>query len=272
VRELIRRRALRPPPGSAARVRWPWPIEIDTLGGFRLRVANVGVPGGRLSGKPQALLRALVGLGGGARVEEGVLAALLWPRIDADYARRSLTTTLHRLRKLLGEDRAVLLRHGRLSLDPDVCRVDLQALDATLAAIEALDQAAPGHAEALTALADELLDCYRGPFMDGDDEAAFVPMRERVRNRVLAGLDSLARACEEAGAPQQALALYRRAIEQDPLAEVFHRRLMLSLRDTGRAAEAVEAYARCKSLLEAAGSAGPSAETQAIYEAVCKEI
>jgi DNA-binding SARP family transcriptional activator len=47
---------------------------------------------------------------------------------------------------------------------------------------------------------------------------------------------------------------------------------MLSLRDTGRAAEAVEAYARCKSLLEAAGSAGPSAETQAIYEAVCKEI
>ena len=272
VRDLIRRRALRPPPDAGARARWPWPIEIDTLGAFRLRLDGDPVPATRVSGKPRALLRALVGLGGGGRVEEGVLAAMLWPRIDADYARRSLTTTLHRLRKLLGEDRAVLLRHGRLSLDPDLCRVDLQGLDASLAAIEALDGGAPRAADALAALADELLDRYRGPFMDGEHDAAFVPPRERVRSLVLAGLDSLARACEEAGAPQQALALYRRAIEQDPLAEVFHRRLMLSLRDNGRAAEAVEVYARCKSLLEAAGAAEPPPETQAISAAVCKEI
>ena len=82
----------------------------------------------------------------------------------------------------------------------------------------------------------------------------------------------MARACERAGAPDLALGFFRRAIEQDPLSEAFHRRLMLSLRDQGRAVEAVEAYANCKSLILAARGEPPSAETQAIYEAVRREI
>jgi len=268
VRTLIRTRALRPPAGGRGRSLWPWRIEVRTLGGFRLRRNGDGA--GRLSGKPLALLKTLSGLGG-ERVEESALTALLWPRVDPGYARGSLTTALHRLRKLLGEDGVVVLRHGRLSLDRELCRLDLDALEEVLARIETLEHDAARDGEPVR-LGAELLDVYAGPFMDGEREEAFRPMRERLRNRVLGGLDDLARACERAGAPEQALAFYRRAIDQDPLAEAFHRRLMLSLRDLGRAAEAVEAYANLKSLTLAARGEPPSPETEAIYEAVRREI
>jgi DNA-binding SARP family transcriptional activator len=269
VRGLVRERGLRPPAHGPARARWPWCIEIRTLGGFQLELD--GAPATRLSGKPLALLKALVGLGA-QRVDESALASLLWPRIAADYARGSLTTALHRLRKLVGEDRALVLRHGRLSLDADLCRLDVDSLEHLLRRIDTLDDEAPASTSTLAALAGELLDLYAGPFMDGERDQAFAPLRERLRNRVLGGLDDLARACERAGEPELALGFYRRAIDQDPLAEAFHRRLMLSLRNLGRAVESVEVYANCKSLIEAARGEPPSAETQAIYEAVSRDI
>jgi DNA-binding SARP family transcriptional activator len=117
-----------------------------------------------------------------------------------------------------------------------------------------------------------VLDVYQGPFMDGETQVEFASLRERVRNRVLGALDQLARVCESAGEPQQALGFFRRAVEQDPLAEAFHRRLMLMLRELGRSAEAVEAYARCKSLIETARGGEPTPETQAIYEAVKRDL
>jgi len=271
VRWLVRERRLRPPRDGAARAHWPWPVEIRTFGGFRLRRAGGGARG-RLSGKPLAVLKTLAGLGG--QVEEGTLARLVWPRVDADYARRSLATALHRLRKLLGEDGAVILRHGRLRLDRELCRLDLDALEEILARIEAPDGegGAERRARELVALATRMLAIYAGPFMDGEHEPAFALLRERARNRVVGALDVAARACEAAGAPQQAVRLYRRAIDQDPLAEAIHRRLMLLLRDLGRPGEAVEAYARCKSVLAASAGAQPSPETRALYEAVCREL
>ena len=52
-------------------------------------------------------------------------ADAMWPRIDSDYAQRSLTTTLHRLRKLLGDDSAITLQSGMLSLDASRFWLDL---------------------------------------------------------------------------------------------------------------------------------------------------
>ena len=249
----------------------PRPVAIRTFGGFSVQQRSDA--GAQLSGKPLGLLKAMVGLNGGHRVDEGKLAGLLWPRIDADYARRSLTTTLHRLRKVIGEDRAVVLRHGRLRIARDLCRLDLDALDEVFAEIDSL-YGSDANADAVTAttLAANVLDIYRGPFMDGESQAEYASVRERVRNSVLGALDQLARVCESVGAPQQALAFFRRAIEQDPLAEAFHRRLMLMLREQGRTAEAVDAYARCKSLIETARRGQPSPETQAIYEAVRRDL
>jgi LuxR family maltose regulon positive regulatory protein len=266
---LIRERALTPPADGRGRALWPWPMAIRTFGGFRVQQRDAA--GSKLSGKPLGLLKAMVGLNGGSRVDESKLAQLLWLRYPTEYARRSLTTALHRLRKMIGEDQAVVLRHGRLSIARDLCRMDVDALNEAFADIDALYGSDASAATAVT-LAANVLDVYQGPFMDGNPQTEYATARERVRNRVLGALDQLARVCESAGAPQQALVFFRRAIEQDPLAEAFHRRLMLMLREVGRAVEVVEAYARCKSLLEAARAGPPSPETQAIFEVVKRDL
>jgi DNA-binding SARP family transcriptional activator len=158
-----------------------------------------------------------------------------------------------------------------------VCRLDLDALEEVIGEIDALfvveaDVASAATTPTAVVLAARVLDVYRGPFMDGDSQPEYTALRERVRNRVLGALDQLARICESDGEPQQALAFFRRAIEQDPLAEAFHRRLMLMLRDLGHTAEAIDAYARCKSLIETERGDQPSPETQAIYEAVRRDL
>ena len=56
----------------------------------------------------------------------------LWPDVDGDAAQRSFDTTLHRLRKIMGDDRVLVLRDGKLSLDGRYCRVDVWAFERLL--------------------------------------------------------------------------------------------------------------------------------------------
>ncbi len=47
-----------------------------------------------------------------------------WPDTDGDRAVQNLNTTLHRLRKLLGSDKAVVLSNGQLHSDSRFCWID----------------------------------------------------------------------------------------------------------------------------------------------------
>src|SRR5205814_8423229 len=123
------------------------------------------------SGKAQRrrldLLKVLISYGG-EQVSESRITDALWPRIDGDSAHRSFTSALHRLRKLLGEDRAVLLHEGRLTLDRRYFWVDAWAFEALAQRAESALEAA-----ALESLAERMLALYRGPFMAGDVDAAW---------------------------------------------------------------------------------------------------
>ncbi len=71
------------------------------------------------------MLKALIAFGG-KDVGETRLSDALWPDAEGDAARTSFDTTLHRLRKLIGNDKAIVINEGLLSLDDrkvwtDVC-------------------------------------------------------------------------------------------------------------------------------------------------------
>lgn len=124
VTEFIRLLRLIPPPTASKIEKWPWPVQIYTLG--RLEVKNFGKPyvfSSKTPKKPLELLRLLVSVGV-AKVSKEKVAEQLWPDADGDKGIQSFNITLHRLRKLLGQENAVLLEGGRLSLNPDVCWVD----------------------------------------------------------------------------------------------------------------------------------------------------
>ncbi|MBL0090577.1 MAG: hypothetical protein IPP44_29270 [Ideonella sp.] len=121
--QMIRRHALAAPPGASER--WPWPVRIRTLGRFGIELQGAPAATSRKeSRKPLDLLKLLIALGGVA-VPVPRLCAALWPEAPGDAARNSFDNALHRLRKLLGGDRHVLLQSGALSLDPASCWTDL---------------------------------------------------------------------------------------------------------------------------------------------------
>ena len=178
-RSLIRRRRLVPerPLGVDG---WPWAYRVQTFGGFRLLRHDEPLPAtGKAQRRPLDLLKVLIAYGG-EQVAESRITDALWPRIDGDSAHRSFTSALHRLRKLLGEDRALLLHEGRLTLDRRYFSVDVWVFEALAAEIEAAADA--GRA---AQIAERMLAIYRGPFMAGEDDAAWlIAPRERMRARL----------------------------------------------------------------------------------------
>lgn len=275
VKNLIAARGLVPHAPPLQIAEWPWPIRIRTFGEFGLSLDGESVGSTpRPQQKPIELLKTIIALGADG-VRERDVAAELWPRIDSDYAHRSLTTTLHRLRKILAHDHAIGLKHGRLTLDTSRCWLDVQALEHVLSEVDdRLHQAQMRPSEEVVSrLADRLFDIYRGPFMGGEaDHPRYAAPRERLRNRVLRAASELARFWEEARRWDEAARLFSRGLEADPLAEGFHRRLMLCYRELGRLAEAVDTYDSCRRALAEAHDAAPSPETTAIYQSVVEAL
>ena len=275
VRDLIRQRNLMPEEPPFDVENWPWPFQIRAFG--RFEILRDGKPMGvvaKLQGKPMELLKSLVGFGGDD-VQEMRLAESIWPRIDGDYARRSLTTTLHRLRKILGLDQAVALRNGRLALDPRLCWLDLRAFDALASKIdELIKNASPSLSlNCVDELRERLFALYRGPFMASEgDDVRYVRLRERLRNKFERCVGQVARYFESIGEWDRAIDCYLRSLEADALAEAFYRRLMICYRELGRQAEAVDVYNACKRIFNAELNTEPSAETTAVYERVLRDL
>jgi two-component SAPR family response regulator len=149
-------------------------IVIYTLG--RFEVVLEGAPlrfKGRAPVRALELLSALIAAGGRG-VSVASLSDSLWPEADGFDAYRAFTTTLHRLRRLLRCPEAVRLCAGRLTLDAQLCRVDLWEFERSLRAAR--------DADALR----EALDLYHGPFMGDDPNPWAISMRARLE-KLLSG-------------------------------------------------------------------------------------
>lgn len=267
--DLVRARRLAPS-ASALRVRdWPWPLRIRALGRFQLLRAATPVEfSGKGPGRPMELLKVLLSLGG-QEVRADQLADALWPHVDADYAHKSFTATLHRLRRLIGDDDALVLSDGRLSLNPALAWVDSWALESVLGEVDDALRALPAEPmeTRLRTLTDELLALYRGPFLaDESEQPGYIACREQLRARLLRCLTRVARRWEESARPDAAADCYLRCIEADPLFEAPYRNLMLLYQRAGDAVEARATYERLRTLLSARLKSLPSPETQAVFQ------
>ena len=267
-RSLVRERRLVPRIAPLRVADWPWPFRIATLGRFELLRGDSPVEfSGKGPGRPVELLKVLVALGG-QNVRADQLGDALWPHVDADYAHKSFTATLHRLRRLLGEDDVLLLRDGRLGFGAGLVWVDAWALESVLAEFDELLRGPPLESRliALQALVGETFALYRGPFLpDESEQPSYLAFREQNRSRLLRCLARVARACEEAGRAEAAADCFQRFIDADPLYEAPYRNLMLSHQRSGNLAEARATYERLRSVLSVRLKVMPAAETQAVY-------
>jgi DNA-binding SARP family transcriptional activator len=272
VAALIRTRRLALDASRLAVADWPWPFRVHTLGQFRL--LRNGEPltfTGKAQRRPLELLKVLIA-NGGREVSEERITEALWPRIDGDSAHRSFTTTLHRLRKLLGEDRAVQLSEGKLSLDGRYVWTDTWALEQVITRIEQMLRQPHDTIEAddLDKLCVQLSGLYKGSFLGNEPEQPWsLPLRERLRHRFLRAAGEACRFWQ-AAKPGRAVEFLERSLEADNVAESLYRHLMLCYAQLGRRADAAETFERCRKILQASLDAEPSAETRALYAEVSR--
>jgi two-component SAPR family response regulator len=121
----------------------------------------------------------------------------------------------------------------------------------------------------VAAASARVLALYRGDLLETEAESIWaLAARERLRSRTLRHVEAAARFLEQARVHDQALECYSKGLEIDPLAEPFYRGLIRVYAASGRRAEALHAYDRCRNVLAARLKVAPSAATEALVQVI----
>jgi DNA-binding SARP family transcriptional activator len=245
-----------------------WPVRIFTLGRFNLLYQDQPLDYGRkVPHRSLVFLKTVVALGG-RDVSSSSIASSLWPDADGDNAQRSFDTTLYRLRKMLSDDRILVLKDAKVSLDPRYCWVDVWSFERLLGNIQRIRSRDTTGRDAykLDQLMQRVLSLYQDHFLAKEDATAWsVSIRERLRSKFIYSLLDIGRYWELHGFWDKAIQCYQKGLEVDDLIEVFYQRLMLCSLQTDRISEGMAVYRRCRQILSIVLSLQPAPETESIY-------
>ncbi|MFN2221413.1 MAG: BTAD domain-containing putative transcriptional regulator [Candidatus Promineifilaceae bacterium] len=250
----------------------PMRLSLRLLGPFQASIGQAPLPESRAK-KIEALLIYLALSEGEAHRREN-LVGLLFPDMPDEMARTNLRQSLTRLRRAIRDQEA----------DPPFLWVSRESVQFNSSSQHMLDVAefrrlqhgCPGHrgqrdgrCPACMARAQQALDLYRGPFLDGfflEDSVAFdewvLSQRERFREAALALAAQLGDYYERRGAYAAAEKVARRQIQIEPWREEAHRQLMRVMAYQGRRGDALRQYKRLAELLMSELGLEPMPATQ----------
>ena len=268
-KRLVRRNDLFPETWSIDSETWPWQLAIYTLGQFEIIKDREPIKfTGKVQRRPLLLLKALIALGG-KEVREEQLLDLLWPDSDGDAAHSAFTTTLSRLRQLLGLEKAIRVHGKTATLERRHCWVDAWAFERIYEMAEDLwkgSRLRSGSSEIIE-FTEKAINFYKGHFLPMDDDHPWMaPYRDRLRTKFHRLIMRLGDYLEEAGQWEKAVEYYERALDADDLAEELYQHLMTCYYKLGQWTEAIKVYHRCKKALSSSLGIDPSPKTQAIYK------
>lgn len=210
--------------------------------------------------RPLALLKALIALGG-SDVKTDYLADELWPDSDGDAAEQALATTLHRLRKLLGQGDPLILRDGMLTLNRRTCWVDAWCFD------EFINEAGSCKTNHSLTLRQNALRLYQGTFLPANEEEPLTDaMRKRLRGKFIQCVLRLCERWDQDKKHELSISCLQAALGLESQVELFYEQLTVNLQRLGRQSEAIGVYHQyCESLSEQ-DVRSPSVNMQRLYE------
>jgi serine/threonine-protein kinase len=211
-------------------------FRLRMLGGFALDGPSGAAAPASLKRRAEAVLAVLAASGELGCSRERLLA-LLWPESDEAGARKGLRDALHAIRRALGA--GALASGGRLlRLDPAVISSDVQSFTQALASDRSADA----------------VRLYGGPLLDGfhvDQAVEFERWLDGERVRLAREYGELVKrlavAAESAGAWDEAVGWWARAVEHDPVNSLLvlqQARVLATIGDRANAIKVVEGHAR----------------------------
>jgi two-component SAPR family response regulator len=248
------------------------PVRIHSLGRFSVQLHQQAITGGvkARNQRPLELLQALIAFGGRG-VHAELLSQALWPDAEGDKAQNAFDVTLHRLRQLISLKGLFLVHDRRLTLNSELAWVDVWAFERAVNHAERLlnrfDE--PLSLRELAHSEDRILGLYQGAFLEREATRTWtLSLRERLRSKLLRHMTEAGHAWETAGEWDRAVRYYHKGLEIDPLIEALYQRLMHCFRETGRVAEALTTYQRCRALLAEQLQIEPSRATRELYNSL----
>jgi two-component SAPR family response regulator len=257
VKSVIYRRRMRAV--SLEYAHWAWPIKIYTLGEFKVECNDTPLSfRGKVQQKPLELLKFLCAFDRKA-VSFDTISDALWPDSTGDAAEQALSTTLHRLRKLLHHDQAIVLEDKHLSLDPGYVWTDCGVF------CNLVHQ--PNIMHDCTTL-QQAFNAYPGSFLEGAASPWAINFRDQLRLHYTRIVEQYGTFLEQDNDFPAAIDCYQKAIEIEPLIEVFYRHLINLYLQLGRQSEALAIYQRCNQSLLAHLGIKASSATQSLYQKI----
>ncbi len=190
------------------------------------------------------------------------VAAEFWGDLPDEVARRRLTTALWRLRRILAPELFPVTRSDRIAVDVEGrMRLDVADFEIPTARIlrRPMEMMTADDTEALAAA----LRAYGGELLTGCYENWAVVERERLAELRRAVLHRMVHRYAQ-DMPETALHHARVLLADDPLREDVHRVVMRLYAATGRRADALRQFARCRAVLAAELGVDPLPETTAL--------
>jgi len=242
---------------------WPYPVKVYTLGQFFLLTdfnsSSLNIKS--VPKKPIELLKCLIAFGG-YQVSQEKIAETLWPDSEGDKARRTLDTTLFRLRKLLKHEQALVLKKGLLSLDSRYVWVDNWVLLKVLRQLE--KQLLTPNITQVQALQHRLFNIYQGDFLGCDTNQSWsIVLKERLSNRMLKTFIQLGAFWQMQNQIDLAEICYEKGLGLNPLHEPIYQQLILLYINQGNQSQAVKTYEQCRKMLSTKLGVMPSEQTTA---------
>lgn len=221
------------------------------------------------AGRQQTLLAALA-LHHGQIVPVDDIAECLWGIDPPASARTTIRSYIKRLRRVLDEARGteesvIEAQRGGYRLSRELVSVDTTEFRERTERAAAVAVTAGPDAEA--AALDSALALWRGPALSGIHGPSLhrdvLPSLEEARLRAVHRRIAIGLELED---PGDHIPLLRRTLALDPLQERFWAQLMLALYRTGRSAEALREYERCRRLLGDRLGVDPGPELRELHQ------
>jgi DNA-binding SARP family transcriptional activator len=194
-------------------------------------------------------------------VTRSEICQAFWPDLDNDQAVNVFHVTKRRLHKALDFD-VLVHEGGYYRVNPEVAiYYDVMEF------VGALVQGRSPEVQDKSAVWQQAIDLYRGPFLQGHSDKWIVERRADYQQGYLEALSEMARIRLEEGRQENALGLLLRAVGENDRYEPIHRQIMQLYASLGRRSEAAAHYQKLAEQLKLDGRE-PESETRALYASI----
>ncbi|MEM7119003.1 MAG: BTAD domain-containing putative transcriptional regulator [Chloroflexota bacterium] len=259
-------------------------IRLTLFGTFQLQV-NGHPPLTLRTNKMRALL-AYLAMENGRSHHRSTLAALLWPEFPEKQARRNLTQTLYRLRKVVDNveqelsGRYLHISQQTVVVPPDdnlFC--DAVAFEQRLASVAAHQHSHIEHCSTCLARLEKAVVLYQGEFLAGlhlTDSVQFTEWvtftRERLQQKRVSAFETLLTIYTKQGDQTKREQYARQLVAIEPWLDSGWQHLLPAMAALGKRNEALELYENHRQALLNELGVLPTKGLQAIHEQLLLEI